>query len=95
MAYENIVAEVVGALLSGSRYLKDGWITMTQVAMTGWALAHFVGADIAKLALYYTNVTLSYGAVLFLVAYLGPTALERARLFIKAFQVSRAWKQKK
>ena len=66
-----------------------------QVAATGWGLAHFVGADIAKLALHYTGVTFSYGGVLFLVAYFGPTALERVNLFIKAFRVSQVWKIKK
>lgn len=95
MAYENILAEAVGGLLSGSRYFKEGWVKVIQVAATGWGLAHFVGADIAKLVLHYTNVTLGYGAVLFLVAYFGPTALDKGHSFIKALQVTQLWKSKK
>lgn len=95
LAYDNIVAELVGGFLSGLRYVKQGWLMVAQVALSGAALAHFVGADIARLVLQYSGVAISYGAVLFLVSYLGPTALERAHSFIKAFQVSRLWNQKK
>jgi hypothetical protein len=95
MAYDNIVAEVVGGMLSGLRYVKQGWVTVMQVAFSGMALAHFVGADVARLVLQYSGVAISYGAVLFLVSYLGPTALERATLFIRAFKVSKLWNQKK
>lgn len=95
MAYENLIAEVLGGTLSGIRYIKSGWITVLQIAVTGMSLAHFVGADVARIVLYYTNISFSYGAVLFLVSYLGPTALERVNLFMKAFQVSKLWNQKK
>lgn len=95
MAFENIIAEAVGGILSGSRYFNEGWLRVVQVAATGWGLAHFVGADIAKLVLHYTSVTLSYGAMLFLVAYFGPTALEKVHSLIKAFQVTQLWKSKK
>lgn len=93
--YDNLIAEVVGGALSGARYIKQGWLTVIQVALSGTFLAHFVGADIASLVLQYSGVAISYGAVLFLTAYLGPTALERAQLFIKAFQVSKLWNSKK
>lgn len=93
--YDNLIAEVVGGALSGARYIKQGWLTVIQVALSGTFLAHFVGADIARLVLQYSGVAISYGAVLFLTAYLGPTALERAQLFIKAFQVSKLWNSKK
>lgn len=91
LAYDNLLAEAVGGLLSGLRYVKQGWIMVFQVAFSGAALAHFVGADIARLVLQYSGVAISYGAVLFLVSYLGPAALDRANLFIKAFQVSKLW----
>jgi hypothetical protein len=95
VAYDNIIAEAVGGFLSGLRYVKQGWIVFFQISFSGWGLAHFVGADIARMVLQYSGVALSYGAVLFLVAYLGPTALERATTFIKAFKVSKLWQQKK
>lgn len=95
VAYDNLVAEAIGGLLSGLRYMKQGWLMVFQVALSGAALAHFVGADIARLVLQYSGVAISYGAILFLTAYLGPTALDRANTFIKAFQVSRLWNQKK
>jgi hypothetical protein len=95
MAYDNIAAEVIGGMLSGLRYVKQGWLMVFQVALTGATLAHFVGADIARLVLQYSGVAISYGAILFLVSYLGPTALDRANMFIKAFQVSKLWNQKK
>ena len=91
MAYENIIAEIVGGALSGLRYVKESYILAVQVALSGSALAHFVGADIARLVLQYSGVAISYGAVLFLTAYLGPTVLERANQFIRAFKVSRKW----
>jgi hypothetical protein len=94
MAYDNLAAEIIGGLLSGLRYIRQGWIMVVQVAITGAALAHFVGADVARLVLQYSGVAISYGAVLFLTAYLGPTALDRAHLFIKAFQVSKLWNRK-
>jgi len=95
MAYENIIAEIVGGALSGLRYVKESYILAVQVALSGSALAHFVGADIARLVLQYSGVAISYGAVLFLTAYLGPTALDKANMFIKAFQVSRLWNKQK
>ena len=95
MAYENIIAEAVGGLLSGSRYFKEGWLRALQIAATGWGLAHFVGADIAGLVFQYTNATLSYGAILFLTAYFGPSALEKGHSLITAFQVTQLWKSKK
>lgn len=95
VAYDNLAAEAIGGLLSGLRYFKQGWVIMIQVALSGATLAHFVGADIARLVLQYSGVAISYGAVLFLTAYLGPTALDRANLFIKAFQVSSLWKRQK
>jgi len=95
MAYENVIAEVVGGALSGLRYVKQGWVMVFQVALSGTALAHFVGADVARLVLQYSGVAISYGAVLFLVSYLGPTALDRANLFIRAFKVSKVWSKQK
>lgn len=95
MDYEHFLAEMIGGFLSGLRYIKQGWVMFAQVMATGWGLAHFVGADVAKLALHYTNIALSYGTVLFLVAYFGPTALDRINLFIKALQVDSLWKRKK
>jgi len=91
MAYENIIAELVGGALSGMRYFKQGWVMVCQAGFSGAALAHFVGADVARLVLQYSGVAISYGAVLFLTAYLGPTVLERANQFIRAFKVSRKW----
>lgn len=95
MAYDNIAAEAIGGLLAGLRYFKQGWIMMLQVALSGWALAHFVGADVARMILQYSGVAISYGAVLFLTAYFGPTLLNRGIMFLKAFQVSRLWNQRK
>ena len=95
LAYENVVAEAVGGALSGLRYVKQGWITVLQVSLSGFALAHFAGADVARLVLQYSGVAISYGATLFLVSYLGSTALERATTFIRAFRVSKLWNQKK
>ena len=95
MAYDNLAAEAIGGLLSGLRYVRQGWITVLQVSCSGWALAHFVGADVARLVLQYSGVAISYGAVLFLTAYLGPTALDRINVFIRAFQVSKIWNRPK
>ena len=94
MAYENILAEVVGGALSGLRFFKQGWVVVMQVALTGWGLAHFVGADVARITLQYSGIAVSYGATLFLVSYLGPTALDRTTNFIRAFQVSKIWNKK-
>lgn len=95
MAYDNLAAEIVGGLLSGLRYVKQGWIMVAQVAITGAALAHFVGADVARLVLQYSGVAISYGATLFLTAYFGPDLLDRAHTFIKAAKVSKLWNQRK
>lgn len=95
MPYDNLLAEVVGGLLSGLRYVKQGWIMVAQVAITGAALAHFVGADVARIILQYSGVAISYGATLFLTAYFGPDLLDKINVFIKGFRVSRLWNQQK
>lgn len=95
MAYENLIAEAVGGLLSGARYIKHGWLMFLQVSLSGAALAHFVGADVARLVLQYTSVAISYGAVLFLTAYFGADMLEKVTTFIKVFRVSKLWNQQK
>jgi len=95
MAYENLAAEVVGGLLSGLRYVKQGWIMFAQIAVSGTALAHFVGADVARLTLEHSGIAISYGATLFLTAYFGPDLLDRGNKFIKAFRVTKLWNQQK
>lgn len=95
MAYDNLLAEIMGGLLSGLRYIKQGWIMFAQVAITGAALAHFVGADVARLVLQYSGIAISYGATLFLTAYFGPDLLDKANTAIRAFRVSKLWDQQK
>lgn len=95
MAYDNLAAEVVGGMLSGLRFVKQGWLTVAQVSITGVMLAHFVGADVARLVLQYSGIAISYGATLFLTAYFGPDVLEKGNMFIKAFRVSRLWNHRK
>jgi hypothetical protein len=95
MAYDNLAAEVIGGILSGLRFVKQGWLVVVQVAVTGAMLAHFVGADVARLVLQYSGIAISYGAALFLTAYFGPDVLEKGNMFIKAFRVSRLWNHRK
>ncbi len=89
MAYDNIIAEVIGGTLSGLRFLKQGWVMVLQVAVTGIALAHFVGADVARMLLQYTAVSISYGAALFLVSYLGTTVLNKILDIVKNFDLKK------
>lgn len=95
MAYDNLAAEAIGGLLSGLRFVKHGWVMVFQVSVTGACLAHFVGADVARLVLQYSGIAISYGATLFLTAYFGPDLLDKANMFIKAFRVSKLWNQQK
>jgi hypothetical protein len=95
MAYDNLAAEIIGGLLSGLRYVKQGWIMVAQVSITGAALAHFVGADVARMILQYSGMAISYGATLFLTAYFGPDLLDKGNTFIKAARVSKLWNQQK
>lgn len=90
--YDNLIAAGLGGLASAMRYQKHGWFACLQVFIAGFSLSIFAGDNVAELFIEYSGWVVSYAAVYFLLAYLGPTILDRATMLIKTFQVSKKWK---
>lgn len=92
LAYDNVIAAGLGGLASAMRYHRSGWIVCLQVFIAGVSLSLFAGDDVSGLIVKYSGWVVSYALIYFLLAYLGPTILDRATMLIKTLQVTKKWK---
>lgn len=92
MISENLSAAALGGLASALRYQKQGWIVFFQVLISSACLAYFVGPEIVMFVSDNMGFTVGYGAVYFLVAYMGAEILDKGVKFIRAVRVTNKWK---
>lgn len=95
MSYDNILASAIGGLLSGLRYVKEGWIKVLVVAVTGASLGYYAALDLAKALTLWLGFSVSYGTVLFLLSYFGPDILTRATAAIQNMRLSQLWNNRR
>lgn len=93
MVSENLSAAALGGLASALRYTKNGWIYFFQVFISSACLAYFVGPEVVKLIKEYFGFAVGFGAVYFIIAYMGSEILDKATQVIRAIQVTKKWKQ--
>jgi len=92
LAYDNVIAAGLGGLASALRYNKQGWLACIQIFVAGFSLSLFAGEDVSGLIIKYSGWVVSYALIYFLLAYLGPTILDRVTMFIKTLRVTKRWK---
>ena len=88
---ENIIAAFVGGIVSAMRHTKRGWFKCFEVFITGFFLSYFIASDVVVFMENHFSVVVSYGAMYFVVAYLGSSLLSRATDIVSVWKLPK-WK---
>lgn len=90
--HENIIAALAGGVVSAMRHTKRGWFKVFEVFLTGFFLSYFIASDLVRFMENQFSLIVSYGAMYFVIAYLGSSLLSRATDLISVWKMPK-WKQ--
>ena len=90
--YELIVVAFIGSFIS----LIEPKAALSKIKLlrkfsAGFCLAVFTGTDAVNLIQQYLNFTISQGGVVFFIAFIGSTFLERVIVIINAVSIRPNW----
>lgn len=89
---ENVVASVIGGLLSGLRHYEKGFMMALKFTVTGILLAHYTSIEITNYIFTIYTVKIDPTAIAFLIACWGPEIVDTCLHLIKSFNVVMRWK---